>query len=157
MTDTLEEVHRATMQNPRAAALFSVLLQPGEKLCMMIWDSWPVKIQKSENHRNQRASWSTKHHGNSLSRLEASDLDFTLPLSASISPRATDESMSYFTLELEGVAVLRGGLTQILVGLPGFRMVHLFDNGFRYYFFNMSYVLRQKGISIKIRTNPSKV
>ena len=129
------------MQNPRAAALFSVLCQPGEKLCMMIWDSWPVKIQKSENHKNQRSSWSTKHHGNSLSRLEASDLEgrpvFTLPLSASISPRATDESMTYFTLELEAVAGLRGGLTQILVGLPGFRMVHLFDNGFRYYICNM--------------------
>ena len=136
MIDTLEEVHRATMQNPRAAALYSVLCQPGEKLCMVIWDSWPVKIQKPGNHKNQRASWSTKIHGNCLSRMEGSDLEgrpvFKLCTSASTSPRATDEAIAFFTLEMEMVTGQRGGLTDMLIGRPGYCMVHLFDNGYRY-------------------------
>ena len=135
MTDTLEEVHRASMMNERASALYGVLCQPGEKLCVIVWDSWPVQIQKPENHRNQRGSWSTKHHGNSLSRLEGCDLEgkpvFTLTLSASTSPRATDEAMAYFILDVEGQAVLTGGFTDKLCGLPGYTMVHLLDNGFR--------------------------
>ena len=135
MTETLEEVHRATMMNPRAAALYGPLVQLGENLCVLVWDSWPVLLQKPGNHSNQRGSWSTKHHGNSLSRMEASDLEgrpvFTLNLSASTSPRATDESMSFFNLQLEAQAGLRGGFTDMLVGLPGYTMVHLFDNGYR--------------------------
>ena len=135
MRAILEEVHRATMMNPRAAALYEVLCQPGQKLCLFGWDSWPVQIEKPENHRNQRATWSTKHHGNSLSRMEAVDMEgrpvFTLCLNASTSPRAVDEAMCYFTLELEANAGLVGGLTSMLVGLPDFCMVHLFDNGFR--------------------------
>ena len=137
MRAVLEELHRATMMNPRAVALYSVLCLPGQLLVAMAWDSHPVQIEKPSNHRDQRASWSTKHHGNSFSRLEGCDMEgkpaFTLNLSASVSPRATDESMSFWTLELEQVAGLRGGLTDILVGLPEFCMVHLFDNGFRYY------------------------
>ena len=135
MTDTLEEIHRATMMNPRAAALYGVLCPPGSKLCVDVYDSWPVLIEKPGNHKNQRGAWSTKHHGNSLSRMEASDLEgrpvFTLNMSASISPRATDESMCFFNLDIEARAGLRGGLTDMLVGLPGYTMVHLFDNGFR--------------------------
>ena len=110
MTSTLEEIHRATMMNPRASALYGVLVQPGEKLCVIVWDSWPVNVEKPENHKNQRATWSTKHHGNSFSRLEGSDLEgkpvFTLCLSASISPRATDKAMSFFTLELEALLIM---------------------------------------------------
>ena len=135
MRSVLEEVHRATMQNPRAAALFSVLVQPGELLCMFIWDSWPVKIQKPGNHKDQRSTWSSKITGNCLSRMEACDLEgkpvFKLCTSASTSPRATDEAISFFTLEMEAVTGLRGGLTTMLVGQPGFTMVHLFDNGYR--------------------------
>ena len=135
MRDTLEEIHRATLINTRASAVFGVLAQQGEKLCVLAWDSWPVKIQKPSNHRNQRVSYSTKHHGNSLSRMEAADLEgrpvFTLNLSVSSSPRGTDEAMSYYTLQLEAQAGLAGGMTDMLVGLPGYCIVHLFDNGFR--------------------------
>ena len=136
MTDTLEEVHRATMLNERASALYGVLSQPAEKLCVLVWDSWSVQVQKPGNHKNQRATWSTKHHGNSFSRLEAFDLEgkpiYTLNLSASTSPRATDESISFHFLDVESQAGLQGGLTAMLVGLPGYRVVHFFDNGFRY-------------------------
>ena len=135
MRSVLEEVHRATMQNPRAAALFSVLVQPGELLCMLIWDSWPVQIQKPGNHSDQRATWSSKITGNCLARMEACDAEgkpvFKLCTSASTSPRATDEAISFFTLEMEAVTGLRGGLTTMLVSQPGFTMVHLFDNGYR--------------------------
>ena len=136
MIQTLEEIHRATMMNPRAAAEYAPLVPPGNKLCVQVWDSYPIKFEKPGNHRNQRSSWSTKHHGNSLSRLESVDLEgrpvFTLPLSASTSPRATDESMCFFVLQLETQAGLRGGMTEMLVGRPGYTMVHLLDNGFRY-------------------------
>ena len=137
MIQTLEEIHRATMMNPRAAEQYAPLVQPGDKLCVCVWDSYPIKFEKPGNHRDQRASWSTKHHGNSLSRMEAVDLEgrpvFTLPLSASTSPRATDESMSFFILQLEAQAGLRGGMTEMLVGRPGYTMVHLLDNGYRYF------------------------
>ena len=121
--------------NPRAVALYGVLCQPGEKLCVMVWDSWAVQIEKPGNHKDQRATWSTKIHGNAMSRLEASDLEghpvFTLPLSASISPRATDESTTYHILLAEDVADKRGGLSDVLVPPPGYCVMHLGDNGFR--------------------------
>ena len=67
--------------------------------------------------------------------MEGCDLEgkpvFTLNLSASTSPRATDEAMAYFILDVEGQAVLVGGFTDMLCGLPGYTMVHLLDNGFR--------------------------
>ena len=172
MTAVLEEVHRATMQNERASALYerlakparaaqpavpaqpAVLARPGvpgrpavpaqpavpalpaEKLCVFGVDSWPILTQKPQNHHNQRATWSTKHHGNSLSRLEFCDLEgrpvFLVNLSASTSPRATDEAMCYFNLDMEARTGLRGGLTDKLVGLPGYCVVFLMDNGFRY-------------------------
>ena len=135
MNDVLEEVARATAMNPRAAAMYGVVCQPGEKLCVIVWDSWPVQIQKPENHRMQRASWSTKHHGNSFSRLEGVDLEgrpvFTFLLSASISSRATDEAVCYYVMEIEAETGQRGGFTDVLVGTPRFRMFHVFDNGFR--------------------------
>ena len=135
MRATLEEAHRATMMNPRAAALYSVLCQPGELLVLLAWDGWPVQIEKPTNHKDQRATYSTKINSNSFTRLEACDPEgrpvFTLLLSSSISPRSTDEFLSFFNLELEQVTRLRGGLNDMLVGLPQFIMVHLFDNGFR--------------------------
>ena len=135
MTDTLEEIHRATMMNPRAAEMFGGLAQPGQKLCVIGWDSWAVKEQKPSNHRNQRASWSTKISGNCMTRMEASDLEgkpvFKLCLSASTSPRATDESLAFFTMEMEMVTGQRGGFRDMFVGLPGYCMVHLLDNGYR--------------------------
>ena len=144
MIDTLEEMHRATMMNPRAAALYAPLCQPGEKLCVGVWDSWVVEIQKPENHHDQRISYSTKIKGNGLSRLECSDLEgkpvFTNLLGASSSPRGTDESLSFYLLELEAVTGLRGGMTGMLVGRPGYTMVHLFDNGFRYMLFYFRYL-----------------
>ena len=135
MRAVLEEAHRATLQNERAATLYGVLARPGELLVVLAWDSWPVQIQKAQNHHNQKATWSTKHHGNSLSRLEACDLEgrpvFTINLSASTSPRATDEAMCYFIMDVERTMGMRGGLADKFVGLPGFCLVHLFDNGFR--------------------------
>ena len=155
MRALLEEAHRATMQNERAAAKFGVLCRPpvpaipaqngqpavpaqeGEKLVIYALDSWPILTQKPSNHHNQRATWSTKHHGNSLSRLEACDMEgrpvFTVNLSASTSPRATDESMCFFNLEMEAMVGLQGGLADKLSGLqlPGFCIVLLMDNGFR--------------------------
>ena len=135
MTDTLEEAHRATMMNPRAAEMFGGLCQPGEKLVIFGWDSWTVKMQKPGNHRDQRATWSTKIHGNCMTRMEASDLEgkpvFKLCLGASTSPRATDESLSFSMMETEMVTGQRGGMLDMFVGLPGYCLVHLMDNGFR--------------------------
>ena len=145
MRETLEEVHRATMMNPRAAAEYAPLVDPGDpatgrppqKLCVFVWDSWQVKIQKPGNHKNQRGTYSTKIKGNSLQRMEGVDLEgkpvFALCPSASISPRATDESISFFTLQNEAVTGARGGFTDMLVGLPEYCMVHLWDNGYRYW------------------------
>ena len=154
MTECLEEAHRATMMNERASALFGGLCRPAvaavpaspgvaavpaqaeEKLVVYGWDSYPVKTQKPGNHSDQRATWSTKIHGNCLTRLEACDLEgrpvFTFNLSSSISPRSTDEALAWFQLDLEARAGLHGGLTDMLVGLPGFCVVHIMDNGFRY-------------------------
>ena len=129
MRDLLEEVVRVTASNPRASALFNCLVRPGQKLCVLVWDSWAVKIEKPGNFKDQRATWSTKIH------LEAVDLEgrpvFVLPPSASTSPRATDESMCFYILEAENVNGKRGGLTDILLGLPDLVMVHIVDNGFR--------------------------
>ena len=135
MRDLLEEVVRATASNSRASALFNCLVRPGQKLCVLVWDSWAVKIEKPGNFKDQRATWSTKIHGNAFNRLEAVDLEgrpvFVLPPSASTSPRATDESMCFYILEAENVNGKRGGLTDILLGLPDLVMVHIVDNGFR--------------------------
>ena len=128
MRDTLEEIHRATMSQERASNVFGVLAQPGEKICVVVFDGFPVEIDGT-------ATYCTKHLGNSLSRIEGVDLEgrpvFTLNLSASISPRATDESMCFFNLDTETATGLQGGFKAFLVGLPGYLMIHLFDNGFR--------------------------
>ena len=135
MIHTLEEIHRATMTNPRAEEVYGRLVRPGEKLCVVVWDSTPIQIQKPGNHKDQRATWSTKIHGNCMNRMEAADLEgrpvFRLVPTASTSPRATDESICYFQLQLEMVTGLRGGMRDMLIGLPGYTMVHLWDNGFR--------------------------
>ena len=71
---------------------------------------------------------------NYVNRIEAVDITgrpiFSLLLSASISPRATDEGIAAFFAELEALAPQNGSLAAILRGLPGYRMVHLFDKGF---------------------------
>ena len=56
---------------------------------------------------------------------------FMTCLAASSSPRATDEALSYFLCDLEGVAGINGGLTAVIVGLGDYCIVHLFDQGFR--------------------------
>ena len=135
MVSILEEVHRATMQDERAAAIFAPLFQPGERYGVLVWDGWPVKIQKPENQFNQKGTFSTKHKGNSFNRIEAVDLEgrpvFTMILAASTSPRATDEAICYFNLDMEARTGMQGGLTAKLVGLPGYPLLHLFDLGFR--------------------------
>ena len=136
MTSVLEEVHRATMQHERAAATFAPLFRPGERFGVVVWDGWPVTIQKSENHFIQKGTYTPKHHGNSFNRIEAVDLEgrpvFAMLLAASTSPRATDEAICYFHLDMEARTGMQGGLTAMLVGLPGYPLVHLFDLGFRY-------------------------
>ena len=71
-----------------------------------------------------------------MTRMEACDLEgrpvFTFTLGASSSLRATDEALSFFYLDLESTAGLTGGFTAVLVAGPGYCIVHLFDNGFRY-------------------------
>ena len=135
MRDLLEEAHSATMRNTRASALYGHLCRNGEKLVVIAWDSWLVKIQKPENHSDQKATWSSKKHCNGCTRMEACDLEgrpvFALNLGSSCSPRSTDEAILYYTLDLEGREGLSGGLTDMLVGLPGYCIVHLFDKGFR--------------------------
>ena len=135
MRDLLEEAHRATLMNTRASEVYAELCRNGEKLVVIAWDSWAIKIQKPTNHADQRATWSTKKHCNSCTRMEACDLEgrpvFALNLCSSCSPRSTDEALSFFTADLEGRAGLSGGLNDMLIGLPGYCIVHLFDKGFR--------------------------
>ena len=140
----LEEIHRATMIDPRASALYAPLVRPGEKLAVVVWDSYTVDIQKPGNHRESRATFSSNIKGHCFLRMEGSDLEgrpvFKLCPSASTSPRATDESISYFTLEMEAVIGQRGGFRDMLIGQPGNCMVHLLDNGYRYVIYFSSYV-----------------
>lgn len=55
---------------------------------------------------------------------------FSLPLSASITPRATDGGIAAFFAEMEALAPTNGSLQAILRGLGGFRVIHIFDKGF---------------------------
>ena len=119
---------------------------------MVVWDGVPTKFETPENHKNKKGCFTTKHHGTSFNRLEGVDLEgrpvFLICLAASTSPRATDEAMCYFLLELEENAGLDGGLKAMLVGAPGYCMVHYFDNGFRYtiiYFFNVILIILNSG------------
>ena len=135
MRDVLEEIHRATMMDERASSLFAPLVPPGNKLGLVCWDSMPSEIEKPTDPRDQRGTFCTKTGGNCFLRTEGVDLEgrpvFKLCMSASISPRATDEGVCHYTLETEEVAGLPGGLKEMLVGLPGYTLVHLFDNGYR--------------------------
>ena len=69
-----------------------------------------------------------------FSRLECVDMTgrpvFTLPLSASITPRASDGGIAAFFAEMEALAPTNGSLQAILRGLGGFRVIHIFDKGF---------------------------
>ena len=69
-----------------------------------------------------------------ISRLECVDMTgrpvFTCPLSASIIPRANDGNIASFFAEMEELAPTNGSLQAILRGLPGYRVIHLFDKGF---------------------------
>ena len=135
MREVLEEIHRATMMDERAAALYEPLVPAGNKLCVVCWDSFPAKVDKPTNQRDQKGTFCTKTGGNCLLRTEGVDLEgkpvFKLCMCASISPRATDEGVCHFILDTEEVVGLPGGLKAMLVGLPGYTMVHLFDNGYR--------------------------
>ena len=66
--------------------------------------------------------------------MEASDADgfplFTLPLAAALSPKATDEGLAAFFRTVEGCSPNFEAFEALLKGLPGFKMVHLFDKGF---------------------------
>ena len=91
MRDVLEEVHRATLMDERASALYEPLVPPGNKLCVFVWDGYPTELEKPKEQSDQRSTHSTKTKGNCMNRIEAVDLEgrpvFKLCLSASISPR----------------------------------------------------------------------
>ena len=69
-----------------------------------------------------------------LFRMECSDMtgipQCSLVLTASISPRCTDESICWNICDDDATLGLQGSLSRILTGLPGYCMVHLFDRGF---------------------------
>lgn len=149
LTSVLEEAHRATNQNERAAALYNHLLQqgqPNDKLVVLVWDTIPIKIQRVGNHSDQRALYSTKIKGHALTRLEACDLEgrpvFNHTFSASTSPTATDEATCFAVLDHKLTNNIDGGLKTQLLGLPGYSMVHLFDHGFAMHGFQPAAGLR---------------
>ena len=55
---------------------------------------------------------------------------FHLIPSASISPTCTDESVCWHMADVDGRLGLLGSIRRVLRGLPGYRIVHLFDKGF---------------------------
>ena len=55
---------------------------------------------------------------------------FTLPLAAELSPKATDKGLTAFFRIVEGNSPNFEAFEALLKGLPGFKMVHLFDKGF---------------------------
>ena len=55
---------------------------------------------------------------------------FACPLSASIVPRANDGNIASFFAEMEALAPTNGSFQAILRGLPGYRIIHIFDKGF---------------------------
>ena len=69
-----------------------------------------------------------------LFRMECSDMtarpQFSLVLTASISPTCTDESICWNICDDDATLGLQGSLSRVLCGLPGYVMVHLFDRGF---------------------------
>ena len=97
--DCLEEVHGATLSDERTTAMFyrSGIVPIGHKLCVLVWDSRPIKMQRPRNLRHGRQTFSGKVKGNCATLLSACDLEgkpvFTLPVSPSISPNCTDESL----------------------------------------------------------------
>ena len=52
---------------------------------------------------------------------------YSLPLTASISPRATDENVSSYFHFVEQLSPNHQSFEKLLRGLPGYRIVHLFD------------------------------
>ena len=132
-----EEVHHYTMLQERTASLLAPKVPAGWKLCVFIWDSRATLVDHNLNHWLQRRTWSTKHHGNSLSRLEACDSAgmpvFALSPRPSTSPANTDEGIMGFQLHLEEQGGVVGGLITVMSGLPGYYLVHVFDKGFRQY------------------------
>ena len=54
---------------------------------------------------------------------------WTFPLGGSISPRDTDEGLSQWFLNIEALSPNQGSFEALLRGLPGYRVVHLFDKG----------------------------
>ena len=70
-------------------------------------------------------------------RLEGCDAEgrpvFVEVVSASICPRSNDEGVCAFLSSVEVLdAIGNGGFRRVLQGLPGFTIVHEFDNGFKY-------------------------
>ena len=95
----MEEAHGATLSDERTAAMFyrAGIVPNGDKLCVLVWDSRPIKMQKPRSLRHGRRTFSGKTKGNCATLLSACDLEgkpvFTLPVSPSISPNCTDESL----------------------------------------------------------------
>ena len=56
---------------------------------------------------------------------------FSLVLTASISPTNTDESVMANMCLTDHALGLQGNVLRLIRGLPGYRLVHFFDNGFK--------------------------
>ena len=72
----------------------------------------------------------------SIHRLEGSDPEgrpvFVEAVTASICPRSNDEGVCSFLCSIEVLNQIgNGGFRRVLQGLPGFTLVHEFDNGFK--------------------------
>ena len=149
----LEDSHHATVLNARSFASYAPLLQnPADKLVVLSWDSTDLPICHSSNQALQKQSYTTKSNSNALhrfassltdtltcyccylSRMECSDMtgipQFSLVLTASISPTCTDESICWNICDDDATLGLQGSLSRVLCGLPGYTMVHIFDRGF---------------------------
>ena len=111
------------------------LVRPGERVCAFFWDSHPIDINKSENHLNSRMNYSSKDKEPKLHRMEAATIGgmpiFSLPVTSSSSPLATDESIMDNILRIEEAAGTAGGLLDLMMSIPGYKIVHVFDKGFK--------------------------
>ena len=100
-----EEVHHYTMLQERTASILAPKVPTGWKLCMFIWGCRATLVDHNLNHWLQQRTWSTKHHCNSLSRLEACDPAgmpvFSLSPCLSTFPANTDEGIMWFQINLE--------------------------------------------------------
>ena len=68
-------------------------------------------------------------------RMEAATIGgmpiFSIPVTSSSSPLSTDESIMSNILRIEEAAGTAGGLLDLMLSIPGFKAIHVFDKGFK--------------------------